>query len=402
MGTLNISEESQIILSELRPPVARHARLLVPFTTEGELNYGLTLEVPDAELATSPGTGRVVRIRVGPPDWSTRNPAIASSIVYHVTLDHGYGIVSVIGGLSSVQVTLGQFVDRGQVLGAPMSNQLFVRVEVNGQPLNPIKINPVWKVLNPDVVPRFGGFLRYGPDKLLRTLSQGLNALYYNGLTWFSGANRRFLLNLDFNGTGDKQGWAATGFTNTDYWNVISTNSLVANPATECSYGPFNVYGYWFGSGEQFANLQFSTFNNSPVLCLKDYLEKQSPVVLLRLANQAMTAGNSVSWDSMLGTWIGGYDLSGAPEINRFCLVGVPRGNYKLYLYANNGTPPNTSTFQVALANSYPQSKTLVTTSLPEFVENGNYVVFDLNAPTKTRIYITVFGYLSGLQLIRL
>ena len=46
-------------------------------------------------------------------------------------------------------------------------------------------------------------------------------------------------------------------------------------------------------------------------------------------------SGVTATWNGMLLTWIGGFDLGGVPYTSVFRLHGLPPGTYELYLYSD-------------------------------------------------------------------
>jgi hypothetical protein len=388
---MNISTESLLSLAKLRPPFARSALLVVPYSQEGNANPGITVEMVVGEPAIAPGTGIVRRIYGALPRWVFSDNTLATTAVKHIEIEHGNGVTTVVGGLSTVDVILGQTVYRGDRLGTLLTNQLFISVILGKKTLNPVMLNKHWFPQNGNVVSGQGGRIRFAPDRLARDLSHGVSAVLHSGIVYFKQllTPTPFLINIAFNGDGSKTGLAATGYDTTDYWNVYTPSDFYATIAYSCYYS----YGYSYGTS-------FYDFSDAPVLCLRTYQNESSPVLLERVAPLFSAAGTAASWDNMLKRWIGGY-LGPVPYENTFRLRNLPAGNFNLFLYANQGAFPMASTFYVSVNAGLPTSQTNNPIVTPVFVEGSNYVKYALVIPANGYITIKAVGYLSGLQLQR-
>jgi murein DD-endopeptidase MepM/ murein hydrolase activator NlpD len=133
--------ESQQALARATPsswPVAGYLSSLFgrrpdPFTGEPDYHTGLDVSAP-----------------LGTPIWATADGRVESA-EYNgnygksIVLDHGYGIATRFGHLSSFNVRKGQQVRRGQVIGyvgstgRATSTHLHYEILVNGSPLNPLR-----------------------------------------------------------------------------------------------------------------------------------------------------------------------------------------------------------------------------------------------------------------------
>ena len=399
---MNISTESLLILAKLRPPFARSALMLFPCTGEGRVNAGITVEMVVGEPAVAPGTGTVEKIFTQLPQFQTTDAALRTTAVQHILIDHGNGVKTLVGGLQTVAVLQGQTVYRGDVLGDLLTTQLFFSATLANKTLNPLALNKHWLSQNSNVVPGQGGMIRFAPDRIVRDLSHGIAVVWNNGIKYFKQllTPTPLLINIDFNGDGSKTGLAATGVADTDYWNVYTPVDFWATVTYACYYYPYSYYGYWFGYGYGYGTLDFYAFNEAPVLCLQNYANQRSPVLLQRIAPLFSAAGSAASWDNMLKTWVGGY-LGMIPYENTFRIRNLPAGNYDLFLYANEGTFPTASTFYVAVNTGLPTAQSNSPIVTPLFVEGSNYVKFQLVVPANGYITFKAVGYLSGLQLQR-
>lgn len=399
---MNISNESLTVLARLRPPFARSALLLFPFTPEGAVNSGITVEMLVGEPVVAAGAGTIENIYTALPQFQTTDPALRTTAVQHVLIDHGGQIKTLVGGLTGVTLYKGQTVYRGDRLGDLQGTQLFFAAWLGKKTINPLAINKHWIPQNSNVVTGQGGYIRFAPDRIVRDLSNGILVALNSGIKYFKQllTPTPYLVNIDFNGNGTKTGLAATGYTSADYWNVYTPVDFWSVVTYACYYYPYTYYGYWFGYGYGYGTLDFYAFNNAPVLCLNDYTGRQSKTILERIAPLFSAAGSGPSWDNMLATWVGGY-LGPIPYENTFRIRNLPAGNYDLFLYANQGTFPTASTFYVAVNTGLPTSQNNSPIVTPQFVEGSNYVKFQLVLPANSYITFKAVGYLSGLQLQR-
>lgn len=380
---MNYSTASLLSISKLRPPFARSALLLFPFTPEGRINAGITVEMVVGEPAVAPGTGTVRKIYSELPRWSHSDPALDTTVVRHVVIDHGNEVTTTVGGMSSVDVIEGQTVYRGDRLGTLLTNQLFVAAALRKKAVNPLMLNAHWIPQNSNVVTGQGGKIRFAPDKLVRDISRGITVVLNGGRRYFQQllAPAPLLVNIAFNGDGSKAGRAATGYTEEDYWNVYTPSDFYATVAYSCYYSGYE-------------------FSDAPVLHLQDFTDTASPVILQRVAPLFSAAGTAASWDAMLACWVGGY-LGPVPYENTFILRNLPAGTYDLYLYANQGAVPNASIFYASVNAGLPTTLANNPIVTPVFAEGSNYVKFTLVVPTDGWVTFKAVGYLSGLQLQR-
>lgn len=385
---MNLSSVTTRTLAKIRPPFARSAKLLFAFGSEGRVNNGITVEMEEGEPAIAPGVGNVVSCTNAGAQWQTSSDIVKHSNVFSVTIDHGNGVKTTVSGMRNSLVSVGDKVQRGDSLGEMLTTQLYVELSVANRRINPLQANSHWRIQNGNHVTGQGGKIRFAPDRIVRDLSNGVTAIINSGISYFKQAVNPtpLLVNIAFNGDGSKQGLAATGFTAADYWNTYSPVSFTSSPSGACPY-----FGPSFG---------FYTFSSEAVVHLYDYAENRSSVVLERIAPLGTESGTGFSWDEMLRFWIGSY--SGfVPYENSFRLRGMPAGDYRLYLYADQGALPYASAFYVAVGSGSAVEKTNNPSGDVSFVENRNYVVYELTLASGESITVRSVGYFSGLQLIR-
>lgn len=376
---MNFSNTVLSALAKLRPPFARSAALLYPYSAaESNVNPGISYLLPFGETVRAAGAGTVLSANAQAVNFFTKNTSLAVSSPFSVVIDHGNGIVTGVSGLEVANVALGQQVNRGDLLGTTSTGEIFFSASVSGKRLNPMSINPHFSLQNGNEVTGQTGMVRFSPDTLLRDLSQGVTALFFSGIRYFVGASLSpFLLNIDFNGNGTKIGPAVAGFGPTDYWNVYAPVTFLATPNSGC---------YITGA-------ESVTFNLPQVLPLLDYKSNTSPVVFERLAPILSAAGSNASFDPMLATYMG--DGEAIPTFN---LRNIPPGQYTLYLYTNQA---GGTLFYIWLNGVY--------VGAPAFVQPAGHTVFDSSNTLSYTFTVTSSlqvlsigfeGYISGLQLL--
>jgi hypothetical protein len=281
---------------------------------------------------------------------------------------------------------LGPTITRGQVLGYPASGEVFFAIEIDRTFVNPAAVNEFFAPRDGSIFYQQPNFISQAPA-VVKQLISTVSEVLYSGLNYFVPApSPLVLVNIDFNGDGTKKGLAAVGSGDDDYWNV---------------YDPIDFYTSAYACAYYYPTPTFGAIFNAPMLVpLKDYQQRARKIYLERVAPLSAVSGVAASWDAMLGTWIGGY--SGiTPYVNTFKLRGLPSGNYTLYLYSDQGTVPSVSYFQVTVGTTTLTGNTNPTGAL-SFLENDNYVAFDLSLGYRSVVEITASGYLAGLQIRRM
>ena len=376
---------TRLVLRRLRPPCARATVLVYGYSQEGNSNAGYTLQFPEAEPAVAAGGGTVSSIQFRLPNWRYTDQGLGQLPLYEVTVDHGSGVRTLVSGLSSVSVRLGESVGRGQVLGNPATTQVHFRIIFNGLPLNPVTVSRHFSVYDSRYVPGQIQTLRFAPDKVARSLTSALVRIY-NGIVYFIGPAPVYQVNVDFNGAqGAKTGRAVVGVGTSDFWNVYTPVSFIESEYTDCYFD-----GY-FGT----------IFSAAPDQWLFDYLNRQTTIRLEKVAPLSADAGTQASFDAMLSTYVGGYDFLSVPIENTFKLKGIPAGNYELYLYGITKLDLLPTDFYVTVNQGAPIALSLTPTLPSSFVEGDNYVVQNLVLSANDIVTVKAVGYLSGLQLRR-
>lgn len=375
---LIVTADQAKALARLRCPSARRAYLRFPFAREGYTNSGYTLQFQAGEPAVAAGDGTVVSVQRKPPTYPHATGEFDTFFPYEVVIDHGFGIQTVLSGMRSTELQSGRTIGRGDLVGPLATDECFLGVRINNNWVNPSDISRHFVPMLDQQVPGQGHKLRFGPDTILRNLANGIVALFYTGLHYFTGTTR-YLVNVDFNGSGSKTGLAADGFTASDYWNVYPGGAFSITNSSGYYY-----YYYYYCTG--------LVFSSNPQTFLLDQDGVKTAVWLERVASATGDSGSGSRFDDMLGTWIGDTGVE-----NFFALKGVPAGTYDLYLYAQAGN----STFYVALNESTPTVKSLTYLPLTAFVEDQNYVRYTLVVPSGSFISVKAYGFLAGLQLVK-
>jgi hypothetical protein len=372
------------ILRRLRPPSGRPLSLRFPYTFDQKANPGITVSFQSGESAIAMGNGTVTAAQPVQPFWAFSPGSLhASRSSYQVVIDHGFEVRTVVHGLSSVNVRVGQAVTRGEVIGTPLTDEVFLAVLYHGNAYDPQSVSRHFKAQNGNIVVNQGGFLRYAPDFTVRDLSDGIISTLVNGVRYFVPRDCQsppFLLNIDFNGNGSKEGLAAVGISGSDFWNVYTPVEFIETEVIPDGY--IGCIG--------------SEFNISPMLDLRNYDAVTSVIRMERISPMSVQGGSAVRFDPMLSTWIGGSD----PVTNVIKLRGVPAGTFKLYLYT--GEVGALTDFYVSINGGAPSTASATPTANNSFVENNNYVVFDLVLSAYAVLTIQGVGSWSGLQLKRL
>jgi len=373
-----VSLQRSAILRKLRPPFIQATKVIYPFARIKPINLGLTLQVMLGQPIVAAGDGVVELIAPSKALW--RNDVGVNSVV--VRIDHGLGIKTLVHGLTTVTAQYGA-VSRGQLLGYAAQTQVFFAVEYNGTFQNPTSINQHFGLMSGSLGFQKQGDLRQAPD-LVTTAVTLIQSLLWRGIRYFiPSAPIPVLFNLDFNGQGNKTGLARVGFTSADLWNVI----------TALDFAPIPVapgYGYCAGG---------VTFPATMGLFLNDFHGFPTKVFLERGLLTA-SAGLAAFFDPMLSSWIGGY-AGASPKLNSFTIRNLPKGTYDVYVYANGGATAQLSTVYLSVNGGIPLVQTINTTGTADWVENGNYAHSQQVIPVAGQLTFAVYGYLSGVQLLR-
>lgn len=229
---------------------------------------------------------------------------------------------------------------------------------------------------------RFTGvFLHPGSPLTIISRPDGISQAMINGLQIVAEpAEPLALLNVNFgvDATPVKTGFAATGLTDTDVWNLYSRDD--GNGGYKSSGGLANLR--WANGTTSPAGL---TINNAP---------------------GAWGNGNP---DSMFGVYL--YPLGGGPDVT-VTLTNLPAGTYQFYCYGHGG-PPDIQNAKFELISEGISYGEKLTAKQPgwnntNWAEGQQYVVY-ANVAVSGTLPVTIIakpdginiGMINGLQILR-
>lgn len=238
---------SRGVIASLRPPCAQNVTLRSGYSAHNPRQLGQVLVLPSlTEPITAPASGTVLSItRKGQGDWNHSAGDLDTHKTLEVRIDHGGYVSTVIHGLSTLNILVGQYVTRGDVLGYGKTTEFFCQLFYRNSPLDAATYSVFFRGLDGGKVTDKTRKLRSGPDFVSRALDRTMSILI-GGIRYFVdkyASKPELLINIDFNGDGSKIGPAKNGITATDFWNVyepvvFDTTSgylcyAVLKPATE-------------------------------------------------------------------------------------------------------------------------------------------------------------------------
>lgn len=361
------------VVRRLRPPTARSARLVFGFSREGRTNPGHTLELTVGEPVTAAAVGTVAAIHFKRTTCQTGQVDLIQHNTYQVELDHGQGLTTVVGGLATVSVVLGQTVTRGQALGMPLTREVFFQAFFGGSALDPASLNRFFLTYDERFVPGKSLYFRPGPDGVARP--NLLEVDFYDGSVFYQPPQSTdYRVHVDFGGTGAKSGPGLLGSAD-DQWNLYALMGFVA----QVDYGCGGTEGL--------------VFDTSPVFTLDSFSGEELPLRIERLIEPAIgQTGSTVQFDPMLSTWIGGFDGM-TPVETLFALRHLPAGPVSIILYAHDE-----SEFTVEV-DGVPTVQSVTGGAATNFEDGVNYRRFDLVLPYRAYVTVSAQGYLSGMTL---
>ena len=382
-------------LQKLRPPSRKKLFLLESFTFESTLNLGHTYRLEDGEPVVAAGDGVVSSVRLLFPAWKfTPGNAVGSTTTYEIVIDHGNDISTVVHGLSSIAVKTGEGLARDALLGYPLTNEVFFQIRWLANAYDPATVSRHFQIQDGQHAIGRTGYVREAPDLLAHNFFDGIRQVIFNGIHYFVnifGQKPAYLLNIDFNGNGTFTGAAVVGSPG-DSWNVYNP-VVFEEVGRDCYCGPYTTSGYDAGC---------FTYSSPAVVNLSNYASASIGTWLERIAPITGTSGTTPTWNTMLSTWIGGYD-SGIPIQTVFRLHSVPPGTYELYLYSDQTSAGSGSDYYVQVDAGPILHMTTTPTGAVTWVQNDNYVLFNnLVIIPGSIVQVEVLGFLAGLQLRRL
>jgi hypothetical protein len=376
-------------LKKFRSPFSRSTHLVYPYAFSNITNYGITLSVPNQESIIAPTSGYVARIWESLVDYCNTDETLISSRVICIEIRADSSVTCILRGLYTLNVTVGKQITRGDLLGSAKGSQIHFSIYVDSKPVDPLAINSQLKLQSGAILPSQAGKIRYAPDILPRDLSNGVTSVMHDSKRYFS-KNSGFLLNIDFNGNGTTIGNAAIGNTPTDYWNVYAPLDFTSTETVCNSVG----YGYGYGYADYGYNIGH-VFSSNPLIPLLNSDNTLSLAMLERVPPLTSDHGAVSGFSSLMSTYLGGESCA-----NTFNLRNVPEGSYILYVYSNSATT-STSYIYASANGDTPTRFTLVNEVVSSYVENKNYIKLAVNVNFSRKVSFAVYGYLSGIQLLR-
>lgn len=237
MSQVNITSlTSRGVIASLRAPCAKNS-LLKRGYSQNPRHLGQVHAFPaTSEPVIAPGTGTVKIIRnLNNTDWGHEVGELDTFKTFQITIDHGGHVSTVIQGLTSVDVVVGQYVTRGDRLGLPRTTEIFFQLFYLNSPLDPATFSSFFRGFDSGKVTDKGHQLRAGPDFLDREES-GTVSYLIGGVRYFVDEQcdkPSLLVNIDFNGS-LKTGLAAVGLYSNDYWNSYNPVFFGSLPGDTC------------------------------------------------------------------------------------------------------------------------------------------------------------------------
>jgi hypothetical protein len=176
-----------------------------------------------------------------------------------------------------------------------------------------------------------------------------------------------------------------------DYWNIYQ-------PVAFTKDYRFCFCGYSYSGTPEVC----FTYSSVPYIYLKNAQQAETPIWLERIAPLVNNSGVTPTWNGMLQTWIGGYDMGGVPFDSVFRLHGLPPGTYQLYLYSDQKFGTSGSDYYVQVDGGAILHATTAPTGVTSWTQNNNFVLFsNLAIVPGSIVRIEVVGYVAGLQVVR-
>lgn len=379
---------SRGIIASLRPPCAQNSTLKRGYSSSPQ-HLGQVLVLPSTSepvIACANGTVTSITTKSNTA-WGHSPGDLDVHKTLEVKFDNGGYISTVIHGLATASVVVGQYVTRGDTIGTAKTTEIFFQLFYRNSPLDPASYTAFFRGFDGGKVTGKARMLRAGPDFVTRAVSDTVSYIL-GGIRYFVDkycSKPPILVSVDFNGDGSKTGLGVVGFGGTDFWNVYTPVSYTATESYTCYTNPYSII-----------------YSADPVVQLRDSNEDRSVVRLERVETLTDDAGSSAEFDPMVSTWVGGFDGFLVPISNTFRLTSIPPGAYNLYLYASPAGAP--TDFYVAVNSASPTLKTAAcNTGLTSFVLDDNYVVYENMVLSEGDVLsISASGALAGLQLLRI
>lgn len=238
------------IISTLRPPCALNLTLKKGYSDDPS-HPGQVLVLPNVtEPVIAPGSGLVMSVvKKYQSEWDHASGELDKHQTFEIRLDNGGYITTVVHGLSSVSIVVGQYVTRGDILGYARTTEIFFQMVYRSKTVDPASMSHFFRMYDGGKVPDKVRQVKAGPDFISRAVSRTWSMLI-GGIRYFFdryASKPELLISIDFNGNGEKTGPAATGITSIDYWNVYDPVEFSTSSSAAC-------YSYFTPSDEETAS----------------------------------------------------------------------------------------------------------------------------------------------------
>ena len=226
------------IIDTLRSPCAQNSTLKRGYSVHNPRHLGQVHVLPDVtEPVTAPGNGTITRIeRHVNTAWDHEAGALDNYQTFVIEIDHGLGVYTAIQGFSTLNVAVGYMVTRGSIVGYALTTEIFFQLLYHGDPIDPATYGSAFKGYDGGKVSGKTRMLRPGPDFIDRPASSVVS-YKAGGIRYFVDefcTKPGLLVNIDFNGSGDRAGYAVTGSTAGDYWNTYAPVAFDVIYGTVC------------------------------------------------------------------------------------------------------------------------------------------------------------------------
>jgi hypothetical protein len=219
-------------LQKLRPPSRKKLFLLEDFSVEGEVNLGCVYRFETGEPCVAPGAGKVISIKLIFPTWKyTSGSQLGFQPTYEITIDHGNDVWTTVHGLLTCAVQTAQPVERGDIIGYLLTDELFFQIKWYGKAYDPASVSRHFQLQDGTHAVGRTGYIKEAADRLPRSFTTIIRQVIVGGIHYFVnilGYQKPVLVNIDFNGSDGTvtEGRGALGYSNFTNWDVVDNGSV--------------------------------------------------------------------------------------------------------------------------------------------------------------------------------
>lgn len=363
----------------IRSPITSESSIVVPFNPV--LNSGIVLEFDSGvESIVSPISGRITDIKRVVQSWGN-SLGLSNNVAERVTITYGSGRKVVLDGIQDVKVSVGKVVSRGEFLGYSQSKYLNFSVLIDNSGVNPLS-------LNSRMHPRLSftalekRVLQSSPCVIDKDYSTGIisSTLHGSRIYDYPGLGiRPFSINVRIGSHKDFYGKAASGMSNTDFWNVYLPEEFNISVRNSCG-------------------LPGSMSTSRKGIYLKNNFSQDSTAYLSRNSNLSgdYFSDNTVTFSNLYASGMGSEGDTGSFSVHQ-----LVTGNYDFYFYGNKKSGLYSTSIVLTKNELSPESKSTNPTGIGYYLENDNYVKFSKSVLYSDIVEFSYTGYLSGFQIVR-